>query len=347
LWGNQMRKLIAQALAAAMATGTAWADEGYETLRWDAVTACIVTSVQNGTPAGAAVAECKASITNLEAYASGLGIDGSLAGFSSKAIEKALGSIKEGSGGSISDAGAAVTANCAGGDPRLSEDGGAPDAGDDGDFGNYQDADGTIWQCDGSVCVSVGDVTEVSREPMRTAGENACTAAVETANILLTECNRRDWKTPSCQQLAAKLNGCLDPRQIFVDPDSGYACGSDKVDPENVKEAFDLACSKVVRGVEGSDPCGPPTVIDDGRGWPATTEQEELCRNPFAYTTDDACIVEVSNPTDIEPGADWESVIAVFVKEFGGPGVGTAVIPGLGPIPPPRGGPNCIPGKTC
>ena len=84
-----------------------------------------------------------------------------------------------------------------------------------------------------------------NEDPNKSAGgvvrpsgqQSACEAGLQRARELLRECNRTGWRLAACQSLAARMNRCPDPSYIYVDPDSGYACGQ-KPDEAAVLDAW-------------------------------------------------------------------------------------------------------------
>lgn len=172
-----------------------------------------------------------------------------------------------------------------------------------------------------------------------TAPDSICTQVLAAARDILRECNRNGWKSAQCQKLAAKMNGCPDPTQIFVDPDAGYSCGA-AIDSEAVKTAWVEKCeSNVKYGPGGANPCEPPTVYGNGRYVQGSSV--DICSDPRAMVDPESgvCIgtLVVKKPFG-QPGL--QELIILALDKIGGPIV---VLP-LGPKPPRPSGPQPRPG---
>ena len=172
-----------------------------------------------------------------------------------------------------------------------------------------------------------------------TAPDSICTQVLAAARETLRECNRNGWKSAQCQKLAAKMNGCPDPTQIYVDPDAGYSCGA-AIDAEAVKDAWVKKCESTVKyGPGGDNPCEPPTVYGNGRY--VQGNSGDICSDPRAMVDPESgvCIgtLEVKKPFG-QPGI--QELIVLALDKIGGPIV---VLP-LGPKPPRPGGPQPRPG---
>jgi hypothetical protein len=173
-----------------------------------------------------------------------------------------------------------------------------------------------------------------------TAPDSVCTEALAAARETLRECNRNGWKSAACQRLAARMNHCPDPTQIYVDPDAGYSCGA-ALDAEGVKDAWVKKCESTVKpGPGGDNPCKPPKVYGNGRY--VQGNSDNVCNDPRAMVDPDSgvCIgtLEVKKPFG-QPGI--QELIVLALDKIGGPIV---VLP-QGPKPPhpgpePRPGPR-------
>ena len=175
----------------------------------------------------------------------------------------------------------------------------------------------------------------------RTAGESACEAAMQAAREIIGECTRTGWRSGSCQELQAKMNGCADPTIMLVDPDAGYVCG-EKMDAVAIKDAMVAKCRELKRPVPGGpDPCLPPDVDPSGR-YASGNSPDNICNNPIA-------LVDPESP---------ECLGTVRVQQFGQPNIQEILVWALnklgGPMvfipihhPPPHpGGPDPRPGPT-
>ena len=169
-------------------------------------------------------------------------------------------------------------------------------------------------------------------------GDSPCDQALQSAQELLRECHRTQWKDFRCQQLQARMSGCPDPALILVDPDQGYSCGA-KVDPEAVKNAWVAKCEQRVKfGPDGPNPCEPPMI--DGSGRFGQGKMGDICGNPYAQTDPDRDECSTVTIGKQFGEIDIQELIVVFLNKFGGPLV---VIP-TNPYPPPRPGPDPRPG---
>ncbi len=151
-------------------------------------------------------------------------------------------------------------------------------------------------------------------QAVASTGENPtpCEAVLQSAREFLAECHRTGWKSTQCQQLHAKVKGCPDPTQIYVDPDAGYACAA-PVDPQLVIDAWTRQCEqRTTPGPDGTSPCTKPDVSTSGRI--ISADEDDICRNPLALTDPetDGCIKPIE------------------VDEFGQPGIGDLIVWGLG-----------------
>jgi hypothetical protein len=162
---------------------------------------------------------------------------------------------------------------------------------------------------------------------------SACEMALRGAREFLRECNRSGWKSNECQTLLAKMKGCPEPAYIYVDPDSGYACGV-KADMETLLEAWRQQCEKLKRpNPGGPNPCDPPRVEGNGR---MLVEREnggtDICKSLVAHIDPESpeCAGTVTVQRFGEPNI---SELLVFgLNKLGGP---TFVIPvGPGDTPP-------------
>jgi hypothetical protein len=169
-----------------------------------------------------------------------------------------------------------------------------------------------------------------TREP------SACEQALQGAREILSECNRNGWKSSQCQQLQAKMYGCPDPTQIFVDPDAGYVCGG-KVDAktkEALKKAWIARCEELKRGVgPEANPCEPPVIDESGRHFKGRIG--DVCNDPHAYILpqSEECVATFVMPTH---GTDLQKLLVFGINKFGG---SIWVLPPR-PNPEPGGGPT-------
>jgi hypothetical protein len=165
-----------------------------------------------------------------------------------------------------------------------------------------------------------------TREP------SPCEQALQEAREILYECNRNGWKSSGCQQLQAKLHGCPDPTQIFVDPDAGYVCGGklDAKTKQALKDAWVARCEELKDTVgPEANPCQPPVIDEAGRYIKGNVP--DVCKpDPHTHIApgSEACIVEF----EVHPFGEVNiQKIAVFaLNHFGGPIF----------VPPPKGGPT-------
>jgi hypothetical protein len=184
------------------------------------------------------------------------------------------------------------------------------------------------------------DPNERPEPEAETAPDSVCTEVLAAARETLRECNRNGWKSAACQRLAARMNGCPDPTQIYVDPDAGYSCGA-AIDAEGVKDAWVEKCESTVKPGPGVDnPCEPPKVYGNGRY--VQGDSLDICNDPRAMVDPDSgvCIgtLEVKTPFG-QPGV--QELIVLALDKIGGPIV---VLP-LGPKPPhPGNNPEPRPG---
>ena len=170
----------------------------------------------------------------------------------------------------------------------------------------------------------------------------ACEMALQEAREFLRECNRNGWKSNECQTLLAKMNKCPEPAYIYVDPDSGYACGL-KVDTQTLLEAWRQRCQSLKRpNPGGPDPCAPPRVEGDGRMLVQRPDRtlEDLCKSLVAHIDPES--LECAGTVTVQQfGEPKISELLVFgMNKLGGP---TFVIP-VGPktddTPHPGNGPK-------
>ncbi len=167
----------------------------------------------------------------------------------------------------------------------------------------------------------------------RTAAESECAQALQEAREILGECHRTGWKNGGCQSLWAQLHGCADPALIYVDPESGYACGT-PVDPESLKTAMVDKCRELKRPVPGGpDPCEPPQFDEQGRF--AQTDPSTLCGDPAARIDPESeeCVGTVTVQSF---APDLQQLLVWGLNKFGGPIV---VLPDPRNNDPPPGGP--------
>lgn len=168
-----------------------------------------------------------------------------------------------------------------------------------------------------------------------TAPNSICTQVLAAARETLRECNRNGWKSAECQRLAAKMGGCPDPTQIYIDPDAGYSCGA-AIDAEAVKNAWVEKCESSVKyGPDDANPCKPPNMYGNGRY--VQGNSSDLCNDPRAIVDPESgiCIgtLEVKKPFG---QVGIQELIVLALDKIGGPIV---VLP-LGPKPPRPGGPQ-------
>ncbi len=163
------------------------------------------------------------------------------------------------------------------------------------------------------------------------AGEDSvCSQMLQAARELLAECNRSAWSTYACQQLKARMSGCPDPALIYVDPDSGYSCGS-RIDAEAVKNAWIKRCQQLAKyGPDGGDPCIAPAV--DGLGRFISGNSAGICRSPFAYLDPDSGACAATMKIDNFGKPDSKAILLWALDKLGGP---IFVIPSS-PPPCPR-----------
>jgi hypothetical protein len=166
-----------------------------------------------------------------------------------------------------------------------------------------------------------------------TAAESECAQALQEAREILGECHRTGWKNGGCQSLWAQLHGCADPTLIYVDPDSGYACGT-PVDAEGLKNALIEKCQELKRPVpSGPDPCVPPDVDQLGRF--VQTDPSTLCGDPAARIDPDS--EECFGTVTVQSFApDLQKMLVWGLNKFGGPIV---VLPDPRNDGPPPDGP--------
>jgi hypothetical protein len=159
-------------------------------------------------------------------------------------------------------------------------------------------------------------------------GVSACDQALASARELVRECQRTSWKSYSCQQVLARLNGCADPALILVDPEQGYTCGS-KPDPEAVKNAVIARCEERVKvGPDGRNPCEPLSFESSSRI--AHGNFGDVCDNPEAYRDpDSAACLGTFQGGGYFGQPDIQQIIIVALEKLGGPLIVIA------PPPPP------------
>ena len=134
------------------------------------------------------------------------------------------------------------------------------------------------------------------------------------------------------------MNSCPDPSLIYVDPNSGYSCGT-KIDAEALKQAWILQCQTLVKyGPDGNNPCEPPDVSADGHF--VHGKSHDICTDPQAMVDPDAgtCLVPLEVTSFGRP--DIRHILVWGMDKFGGPIV---VLPNKSPTPP-RPGPEPMPG---
>ena len=148
-------------------------------------------------------------------------------------------------------------------------------------------------------------------------GESPCDQALQAAREVLGECMRSGWRSPDCQSLAAKMNGCPDPSLIYVDPDAGYTCRQ-TIDPKTIKDAWVARCQELMRPVPGGpDPCEPPSVDQLGR-YIGTRNPNVQCKNPYAlYDPGQSdCYAEL---TIQDTAPNLQKLYVWALNKFGGP----------------------------
>ncbi len=186
-----------------------------------------------------------------------------------------------------------------------------------------------------------GDPNIAPPNPSRPAGfASACETALQGARETLRECNRNGWKSATCQQINAQMNGCADPTLAYIDPDAGYVCG-EKVDPQRVVDAAKARCRELTRpGPDGRDPCEHLNL--DEAGWGQGRGGYDVCNDPRAYVDPDGagCMVEVEIGKTFGE-IDIHQVIIIAMDRLGGPLV---IIPNNNPPPPGPVGPDPRPG---
>lgn len=182
------------------------------------------------------------------------------------------------------------------------------------------------------------NIQPISPDNSKASEDSMCSTVLNSAREALRECNRTGWKATQCQQLNARMHGCPDPTLIYVDPESGYACGA-KVDPQLVIDAWVEGCKAVTLPGPDSDPCGPPKVNE--RGQIAWSSQKDICNNEIAYVGDPeqaGCIGTLKVNNLVEQNVN--ELILYALNKLGGPIV---VLPIRDP-PPPGVGPEPMPG---
>lgn len=172
-----------------------------------------------------------------------------------------------------------------------------------------------------------GDANKPQRA-QRTSGQSTCALVVDQAVQLLMECSRVGWKSPSCDVLSSRLQGCPDPRLAYVDPELGALACRQPVDPELVRQAWELECQKLTHG----DVCGLQKTPDGSTPAYPYESTADLCRSPLARQEGEGCFAELPTPELNVPGV---SDIVLFAwPKFGGP-------------PIVLGGPKPLPCKVC
>lgn len=164
-------------------------------------------------------------------------------------------------------------------------------------------------------------------------GEAPCAEALEGARQFIAECNRTNWQTYSCQKLKARMQGCPDPALIYVDPSDsdGIDCGSIEADPAEIARAWKQHCEAVVRYVPGEqNPCEEPKI----EGGFMRIQAANICSDPKAHFTDNACLVEFNVTKRSGFGTrDIQQILILSQRKLGGPIV---LLPQVGP----PGGPH-------
>jgi len=154
-------------------------------------------------------------------------------------------------------------------------------------------------------------------------GGSECEQALQEAREFLRECNRNGWKSNECQTLFAKMNRCPEPSYIYVDPDSGYACGI-KADMGTLLEAWRQQCESLRRpNPDGPNPCDPPRVEENGRVLRNRPDSPgDICHSLVAH---------------IDPDSE-ECAGVVKVQRFGEPKITDLLVFGLNKL----GGPTFV-----
>jgi len=144
------------------------------------------------------------------------------------------------------------------------------------------------------------------------------------------------------------MKDCPDPAYIYVDPDSGYACGL-QLDPKTLLEAWRQQCEKLKRPVPGGpDPCSPPEIEGNGRMLKPGAERspEDLCRSLVALI--DPASPECAGTVQVQNFGEpnFQDLLVFGLQKLGGP---TFVIP-AGPKtddkpPNPRPEPDPVPNR--
>jgi hypothetical protein len=179
--------------------------------------------------------------------------------------------------------------------------------------------------------------------PSHTADVTPCAEALQTAREYLFECHRTDWKYPGCASLQAATQRCPDPTQVYVDPESGYAC-MDSIDTEALKTAWVAECEKLVNyGPDGDNPCHPPRFDGKGRFAPQDSHDNFCESTPETYIEpgSSSCIKVFEIKTFGEP--DIKKLYVWGLNHLGGPVV---VIPDRDPRPPVGPGPGPDPAPS-
>jgi hypothetical protein len=172
--------------------------------------------------------------------------------------------------------------------------------------------------------------SRVTQEP------SDCERALQHAREVLYECHRNGWRSAQCKELEAAMKGCPSPKQVYVDPDVGYACAP-SIDAEALKNAWVERCQELKRfGPGGDDPCLPPNV--DPSGWYAGGTMRDICKpGPQTYIEpgSDMCLTTVTIQPFGQP--DIQKLAVWGLDKLGGPVV---VFPTKDPSPPPQPGPE-------
>lgn len=182
------------------------------------------------------------------------------------------------------------------------------------------------------------DPNIVKNNSMTTNEITACAEALQAAREFLYECHRTDWKYPGCASMQAATRHCPDPTQVYVDPESGYACVP-TIDTEALKDALVAECEMLVNfGPDGDNPCHPPKFDGDKRPFAPEDSAGNFCEStPETYIEpgSSSCIKVVEVKMYGEP--DIQKLYVWGLKNLGGPVV---VIPERDPKPPVGPGPG-------
>jgi hypothetical protein len=136
----------------------------------------------------------------------------------------------------------------------------------------------------------------------------------------LTECDRVGWSTYECQRLQSQLEGCADPALIYPDPlgDGSVNCSTPVPSAEAVEEAVTAWCRRVVKHGPDVDPCAIEVLPGNpGLSHTIWATAGVVCGSPYAYVTEDSCLVSVT-VYDIETRS-VASVLLVARDKLGGP----------------------------